>query len=75
MSNAIDGRLRISAGEPESARLLSRRAIIRKVGPGEPIVLGSAIGHEVGALEESACLLALAKASEEAKGKDAGSGI
>jgi quercetin dioxygenase-like cupin family protein len=34
-----------------------------EVGPGELIVLESAIGHEVEALEESACLLTLANAS------------
>jgi quercetin dioxygenase-like cupin family protein len=34
-----------------------------EVGPGELIVLEAAIGHEVEALEESACLLSLAHAS------------
>ena len=33
-----------------------------EVGPGEVIVLESAIGHEIEALEESACLLTLASA-------------
>jgi quercetin dioxygenase-like cupin family protein len=33
-----------------------------EVGPGEIIVLESAIGHEVEALDESACLLTLANA-------------
>jgi hypothetical protein len=36
---------------------------VERLGPGELIVLESAVAHEVEALEESACLLTLAGAS------------
>jgi quercetin dioxygenase-like cupin family protein len=38
-------------------------ARVERLGPGELIVLESAVAHEVEALEESACLLTLAGAS------------